>query len=354
MSSNPSRSLTASQIAFSPSSPNSLLKRMMRFSTALARSASAIAAAPSSPISLPSMFKEISTLLTERPAATTAADPGPSFLLDKSSDVTASRPLSCSGLSGIAPSSPKLSETSVRVVRTTSSNDSRTRLHALTHSSFSDVSADGADSIHATTVPTITLSSLTKSNSVKSTPLACSGSTMSIAAASPPPPCCIAAASTAARFTLSASLTAAWKRGSELYASASSSSGDSSRLSSAPPVSAHRSRPSRTRTSCAASSAVSPATPRRTSAAICAPMSVSSFLRLPATCSSVSEAMLMEKLLWTTSVLPSTLVERTCRPMSGGSSVSASCGYCESHEMSAPRSIMPITSSSTVDALPSA
>ena len=45
---------------------------------------------------------------------------------------------------------------------------------------------------------------------------------------------------------------------------------------------------------------------------------------------------------------------RTCRPMSGGSSVSASCGYCESHEMSAPRSIMPITSSSTVDALPSA
>ena len=36
--------------------------------------------------------------------------------------------------------------------------------------------------------------------------------------------------------------------------------------------------------------------------------------------------------------------------MSGGSSVSFSCGYCESHETSAPRSIIPIFISKTIEA----
>ena len=51
---------------------------------------------------------------------------------------------------------------------------------------------------------------------------------------------------------------------------------------------------------------------------------------MPATCSSVSDAILIEIRQSTTSVPPSTLVPLTCRPISGGSSVSFSCGYCDS------------------------
>ena len=51
---------------------------------------------------------------------------------------------------------------------------------------------------------------------------------------------------------------------------------------------------------------------------------------LPATCSSVCDAILIEIRQSTTSVPPSTLVPLTCKPISGGNSVSFSCGYCDS------------------------
>ena len=62
--------------------------------------------------------------------------------------------------------------------------------------------------------------------------------------------------------------------------------------------------------------------------------------------------MLIEMRQSTTSVRPSTLVPRTCRPISGGSNVSFSWGYCESHESEAPRSTIPMSISSTVATAP--
>ena len=50
----------------------------------------------------------------------------------------------------------------------------------------------------------------------------------------------------------------------------------------------------------------------------------------------------------------SQLVDCTSRPVSGAKRISCSCGYCESHQMSAPRSIMPCWISKTMPLPPEA
>mmetsp|Transcript_9797 Transcript_9797/g.28406 ORF Transcript_9797/g.28406 Transcript_9797/m.28406 type:complete len:214 (+) Transcript_9797:3273-3914(+) len=63
---------------------------------------------------------------------------------------------------------------------------------------------------------------------------------------------------------------------------------------------------------------------------------------LEMTCSIVSACRLTERRMSTTHSFPSTCSRRTSRAERGAKRISRSCGYCESHERSAPRSIMPI------------
>ena len=79
-------------------------------------------------------------------------------------------------------------------------------------------------------------------------------------------------------------------------------------------------------------------------------MSVTTFLRLASTCSIVGAARLTERRTAMNRTAPSTRVDCTSRPVSGAKRISFSCGYCESHERSAPRSTMPICISKMVDA----
>ena len=81
-------------------------------------------------------------------------------------------------------------------------------------------------------------------------------------------------------------------------------------------------------------------------------MSLSIFLRRESTCSSVSADMFSEKRDMITSILPSTSDCRASTPVSGGSSTSFSCGYCDSHVKSAPRSTIPMRISKIVMASP--
>ena len=61
----------------------------------------------------------------------------------------------------------------------------------------------------------------------------------------------------------------------------------------------------------------------------------------------VSDDRLTLRLTPTTSTEPCTRVACTSRPVSGAKRISASCEYCESQLMSAPRSIMPCWISKT-------
>ena len=64
--------------------------------------------------------------------------------------------------------------------------------------------------------------------------------------------------------------------------------------------------------------------------------------RLPSTCSSVRAVRLIEKSQMISTTEPSMRVSSTSMPVRGPKSVSASCGYCENHEMLAPRLTMPV------------
>jgi len=78
------------------------------------------------------------------------------------------------------------------------------------------------------------------------------------------------------------------------------------------------------------------------------------FLRLATTCSIVGLVRLIDTRIVTTMMCAceigciSMRISRASRPASGAKSTSASWGYCESHEISAPRSIMPCWISTTM------
>ena len=82
------------------------------------------------------------------------------------------------------------------------------------------------------------------------------------------------------------------------------------------------------------------------------PMSMIILRRFDTTCSSVSAVRLTESRVPMTSELMSTFASVISSPVSGGKRISASCGYCEIHESSAPRSTKPICISMIVPAGP--
>ena len=90
-----------------------------------------------------------------------------------------------------------------------------------------------------------------------------------------------------------------------------------------------------------ASSKPVPESSADTSIAIDAPMSLRSLRRRAITSSIVAALRLIESRTSGTSTEPATPSLRISRPLSGAKRISFSCGYCDSHPMSAPRSTMP-------------
>mmetsp|Transcript_348 Transcript_348/g.655 ORF Transcript_348/g.655 Transcript_348/m.655 type:complete len:389 (-) Transcript_348:1086-2252(-) len=103
----------------------------------------------------------------------------------------------------------------------------------------------------------------------------------------------------------------------------------------------------------ATSSNPEPAIPSRISERILSRQSRTSLHRLPITCSMVSAFRLMLGRTSTTIIDSSIRVDCTSMPVSGAKRISRSCGYCESHCMSAPRSTIPCAISKTNPAPPS-
>ena len=77
-------------------------------------------------------------------------------------------------------------------------------------------------------------------------------------------------------------------------------------------------------------------------------MSRTTLRRLLSTSSSVSADRLIENAHSITTTEPSMRVRSTSMPVSGPKRISLSCGYCESHEMSAPRLTIPCCTSMTM------
>mmetsp|Transcript_12832 Transcript_12832/g.40922 ORF Transcript_12832/g.40922 Transcript_12832/m.40922 type:complete len:305 (+) Transcript_12832:515-1429(+) len=77
-------------------------------------------------------------------------------------------------------------------------------------------------------------------------------------------------------------------------------------------------------------------------------ISRTSLCRLLSTCSSVSDARFTLKPHCTTTSDPSMRVLRTSRPVKGPNRISSSCGYCDNHDISAPRLTMPCLASMTM------
>mmetsp|Transcript_76481 Transcript_76481/g.151630 ORF Transcript_76481/g.151630 Transcript_76481/m.151630 type:complete len:273 (-) Transcript_76481:1238-2056(-) len=221
---------------------------------------------------------------------------------------------------------PCLTSNSTRVVveATSCSNVFTTSMHALGASSVSLVSVAGLECSHFATIVAWAPPSAS-SKPLKSTTLLWRGFTMEMASAKPSAVVAMVAAISTSSFTWRAVPTASLKATSTL-----NDSGDSNSKGS-----------NLSLTMRSAASAMPESHPRRTSTAICKPMSAINFLRLPVTCSRVSAERLILNSHSMTTTDPWMYVRNTSIPVSGGNNISCSKLYCDNHEMSAPRLTMP-------------